>query len=94
MFRYTLAFTTIQVIDVTSVFVSVIAVVFYNVFHSKMYQNIFFKKILFLISTYQNDLKTLKNINLKKKNNFFLNFLNMILKHKNKQGSNLLESPS
>jgi hypothetical protein len=56
-----------------------------------MYQNNFFKKNLFLISTYQNDLKTLKKINLKKKNK---KNLNTILKHKNKQGRNLLESPS
>jgi hypothetical protein len=35
-----------------------------------------------LTSAYQNDLKTLKNINLKKKN---LNFFKNTFKHKNKQ---------
>jgi ABC-type phosphate transport system ATPase subunit len=60
-------------------------------FTRKYIKIIFFKKNLFLISTYQNDLKTLKKINLKKKNK---KILNTILKHKNKQGNNLLESPS
>jgi len=44
------------------VFGSVVAVAFQSTFHSKLYQNnvfLFFKK-LFLISTHQNDPKTLK----------------------------------
>jgi hypothetical protein len=54
----------------------VIAVVFRNIFHSKIYQNnvfFIFKKSV-LILTHQNDLKTPKNINLKqrKKKNFKL----------------------
>jgi len=60
-------------------------------FTRKYIKIIFLKKNLFLISTYQNDLKTLKKINLKKKNK---KILNTILKYKNKQGRNLLESPS
>jgi hypothetical protein len=45
----------------------VIVVVFQSVFHLKMYQNniFFIFKKLFLKSALQNDLKTLKNINLK-----------------------------
>jgi len=57
-----------------SVFGSVVAVVFQNIFHSKMYQNniFFIFKKLFLISAHQNDLKiSKKNINLKK-NIYFL----------------------
>jgi hypothetical protein len=53
------------------VFKIVVAVAFQSIFSSKMYQNniyiyiyIYIKK-LFLISAYQNDLKTPKNINLK-----------------------------
>jgi hypothetical protein len=45
----------------------VVAVAFQSAFHLEMHQNdIFFIFLkLFLISAYQNDLKTLKNINLK-----------------------------
>jgi hypothetical protein len=44
-----------------SLFENVITVVFQSVFHLEMYQNnIFLKKILFLISKHQNDLKILK----------------------------------
>jgi hypothetical protein len=43
-----------------------VVVVFQNYFSIKnIYKNIFFKKKLFLILAYQNDLKTQKNINLK-----------------------------
>ena len=48
-------------------FESVVAVIFQNIFYSEMYQNnIFFIFLkLFLTSVHQNDLKILKNINLK-----------------------------
>jgi hypothetical protein len=59
------------------VFGSVVAVVFQNIFHSKIYQNniFFIFKKLFLTSAHQNNLKiSKKNINLKKKKIFiFLN---------------------
>jgi hypothetical protein len=46
-----------------------VAVAFQSAFYLEMHQNNFFFifKKLFLISTYQNDLKTQKNINLKLK---------------------------
>jgi hypothetical protein len=56
------------------VFGSVVAVVFQNIFHSKIYQNniFFIFKKLFLTSAHQNNLKiSKKNINLKKKNIYF-----------------------
>jgi hypothetical protein len=51
---------------------SVIAVAFQSVFYLEMHQNniFLFKKKLFLISAYQNDLKTQKYINLKQKKKF------------------------
>jgi hypothetical protein len=55
-------------------FGSVVAVIFQSAFHLKMHQNnifYFIFKKLFLISVHQNDLKKLKNINFKKKFNFF-----------------------
>jgi hypothetical protein len=54
------------------VFGSVVAVVFQNIFHSKMYQNniFFIFKKLFLTSAHQNDLKISKK-KFKKKNLFF-----------------------
>jgi hypothetical protein len=54
------------------VFGSMIVIVFYL----EMYQNniFFIFKKLFLILTHQNDLKTSKNINLKKKNKINSNF--------------------
>jgi hypothetical protein len=51
-------------------FENMIAVTFQNVFHLKMHQNdvfFFIFKKLFLISAHQNNLKTLKSINLKQK---------------------------
>jgi hypothetical protein len=51
-----------------SFFKSVVVIAFQSIFHSEIHQNnIFFhfKKIIFDISAYQNDLKTLKIINLK-----------------------------
>jgi hypothetical protein len=65
-------------------FGSVVAVIFQSAFHLKMHQNnifYFIFKKLFLISVHQNDLKTLKNINLKKN----LIFLKVFLKCENKQ---------
>jgi hypothetical protein len=60
----------------------VVAVTFQSAFHLKMHQNDIFFFIflkLFLISTYQNDLKTLKNINLKqRKNKKILNFFKSV----------------
>jgi len=59
----------------------VVATAFQSVFHLEMHQNdIFFIFLkLFLISAYQNDLKTLKNINLKqKKNKKILNFFKSV----------------
>jgi hypothetical protein len=56
------------------VFGSVVAVVFQNIFYSKIYQNniFFIFKKLFLTSAHQNNLKiSKKNINLKKKNIYF-----------------------
>jgi hypothetical protein len=54
------------------VFGNIIVVVFQSVFYSKMLQNnnIFIFKKLFLTSTYQDDVKTQKKINLKKIKNF------------------------
>jgi hypothetical protein len=52
---------------------SVVAVAFQNVFRSEIHQNnifFYFKKI-FLTLVHQNDLKTPKNINLKKKKLIF-----------------------
>ena len=46
-------------------FGNVVTVIFKSVFHLKIHQNNNFFKKLFLISTYQNNLKTLKNINFK-----------------------------
>jgi hypothetical protein len=46
-----------------SVFGSVVAVVFQNIFHLEMHQNnifFYFLKIIFDINTHQNDLKTPK----------------------------------
>jgi hypothetical protein len=43
-----------------TVLASVVAVIFQNVFYSEMHQNNFFKKKLFLIPTYQNNLETPK----------------------------------
>ena len=58
-----------------------VATAFQSVFHLEMHQNdIFFIFLkLFLISAYQNDLKTLKNINLKqRKNKKILNFFKSV----------------
>ena len=44
----------------------------FSVFYSEMYQNNILKKI-FLTSAYQNNLKTSKNVNLKKKHKKNLN---------------------
>jgi len=55
------------------VFGSVVAVAFQNIFRSEIHQNniFFYLKNLFLTSVDQNNLKTLKNINLKKKKLIF-----------------------
>jgi len=61
-----------------SVFGSVVAVVFQNIFHSKIYQNniFFIFKKLFLTSAHQNNQKiSKKNINLKKKKYLFFKML-------------------
>ena len=58
-----------------------VAVAFQSAFHLEMHQNdIFFIFLkLFLISAYQNDLKILKNINLKqRKNKKILNFFKSV----------------
>jgi hypothetical protein len=56
----------------------IVAVVFQSIFYLKIHHNniFFILKNLFLTSIYQNNMKTLKNINLKK--------IKIILKHKNK----------
>jgi ABC-type antimicrobial peptide transport system permease subunit len=66
------------------VFGSVVAVAFQSFFRSEMYQNnVFFK--IFLTSTHQNDLKTLKIINLMqiKKNSIFFKNIFKIQKQTN-----------
>jgi len=70
------------------VFGSVVAIVFWSVFSSKMHQNkYFFKKKLLLTSAHQKDLKTQKKklICSKEKNKKNFNFLKTLLKCKNKQ---------
>jgi hypothetical protein len=61
-----------------------------------MHQNdvFFIFKKLFLISAYQNDLKTPKIIKLKQKNKKKLIFSKILLKHKNKQDLSVLSFSS
>ena len=66
-------------------FGSVVAVAFQSVFHSEVYIYYFLKK-LFLTSAYQNDLKILKNINLKQiKNKKISKFLKNTFKTQKKK---------